>query len=244
MYNKITITIPYYEAPDMLRKQLEYWNNYAPHVKDKLEVIVVDDGSQKYSAANVLTSCDKPSFPIRLYWIKENIPWNISGALNLAFTEAAEGWVFSGTMDHVFPSESIVELLDRLPDFDVNKYYRFPRIRFSTKQKEQSPGNLFLLTRKLFWEVGGYDEDFAGWYGGVGNSFKRELNRQSQEVLVDDIHILHYTSDVIPDSAVNEWGRKGSAFDWRVAPNKKKLQKKLTIYKPQQYLRFQWTRVF
>jgi len=39
----LSIIIPYYNQPEMLAKQIEYWRDWP----DKTEIVVVDDGSKK-----------------------------------------------------------------------------------------------------------------------------------------------------------------------------------------------------
>lgn len=245
MNNKLTIAIPYYNSPRMLEKQMECWDEYPPEVRRCIEVIVVDDGSPIYLAADVIISYGLPEFSLKLYCVQENIPWNITGALNLAFTEARNGWMFSGAVDHVIPVESMVRLCARLPELDSRTYYRFKRYKNSLNEEARGRGNLFLLTRKLFWEVGGYDEDFAGWYGGAGYLFRRALNKQAQVKMLDDIYTLTYTSDVIPDARVEDWGRTDSDYYWKRSKELREVfQEKQINYNPERHLRFNWEKVF
>ena len=92
MNNNITITIPYYEAPLMLRTQFFQWHKYPEWVWEYLNIIVVDDGSPMKPAEEVFKDVIMPSSSVSLYRIQEDIPWNHGGARNLAFTEMEEGW--------------------------------------------------------------------------------------------------------------------------------------------------------
>jgi len=235
----MTLVIPYYESPNMLREHIKYWKQYPKSVTERLWVVLVDDGSPRKPAEDVLDGLDLP-VSVRLYRIEENIPWNVGGARNLGFTKAADGWVFSIDIDHVVPAESMQTLLS-LP---LNPKYhylptRYRMVDFENSREYHRPPASFIVTKKLFWKVGGFDEDFSGHRGGVTSCFRRALKAKSRCVELSDVRTLFFPAEVIPDAMVTEWGRDVS--------NDPKLRKKLKIspnkYNPKDCLRFNWDRV-
>lgn len=240
----MTLVMPYYENPNMLREHIKYWQQYPQSVLEQLWVILVDDGSPRNPAEGVLRALDLP-VSIRLYRIEENIPWNHGGARNLGFTKAADGWIFSTDIDHVVPAESMQVLLSLT--LSPECYYLPARYRMvdlnNSKEYHRHIGS-FICTKELFWKVGGFDEDFSGHWGGTSSCFCRALNAKSRYVELPGVRTLFFPSEVIADAMTTEWGRKGSVHDAR---NNAKLREKLKIsankYNPKNCLRFNWERV-
>ncbi len=145
-----------------------------------------------------------PGLDISLYRIKEDIFQNITGARNLAFTQAEEGWVWSTDIDHVIPAESIKNFLD----IELNpKYYYSPARRLMKSLDGKSElirrhGDSYIITRKMFWEVGGYDEQYTGYYyNGPYFLFRKALQQESKKVELDDVYALLFGPDVITDAS-------------------------------------------
>ena len=245
MKNEITITLPYYNQPEMLKKQLEIWADYPADVAERVKVIIVDDGSPDYPALDVLKfgALTLP-FPISLYRIKENIPWNHGGARNLAMTEA-QGWCIVTDMDHAITEEDMRKLLSM--DLQRNSYYMFNRKKVMPDYSIIPLGrhvDSFLLTREAYWKVGGYNEEFSGYWNGVSRLFRHNLRRRFNWVKLDDVFLTYYDIDVIPDASVLTWSKKGGQYDIKSWPNKYiQFKKSLKNYKPINPLRFTWEKV-
>lgn len=240
--------MPYYDAPEMLMKQLEYWQQYPEWVAECVRVILVDDGSPTWPAQTVLDAVGGPPFPIELYRIEEDIPWNHGGARNLAFTQMQEGWALLTDIDHVLPLESVCSLLTK--QLNVNCIYIPSRYRVlgALDWKEIEPhSDSFILTREMFWKVGGFDESFSGYWNGVSHLFRKHLLSICREVSVlDNIHLLFFDNTIVKDANVKSLGRKGSAYDIKGNPRLYlKLRKRLhdNDYKPTNHLQFTWKQV-
>lgn len=247
MNNKITITMPYYDAPEMLRKQIEYWRMYPAWAKESLSIILVDDGSPKYPAEDVLSEMGVPDFAsFALYRIKEDIPWNHGGARNLAFTHADSGWCVLTDIDHVLPPESICSLMTApLLEQFVYKPMRFRMKGILNWDEINRHSDSFILTREMYWKVGGFDEDFSGYWNGVSGPFRKALRRNAETRELDCMHFLLFCNDTV-DGASVDLGRKGSKYDILNGDvDRKKFNKihRNGHYKPTNHLRFSWTQV-
>jgi hypothetical protein len=68
--------------------------------------------------------------------------------------------------------------------------------------------NSFLFRKDDFWLMGGYDEDFVGFYGSDGNFRKCSRGAGLSEQAVEDFGLILYGSDVIPDAHTRGLTRK------------------------------------
>lgn len=233
----MTLVIPYYEAPQMLREQLKHWYRYKEW---DLKIVLIDDGSQRYPASEVLKGLDHR---VELYRIEDNIPWNYVGARNLGHYVAEDGWVFSTDLDHVISTGEMDKLLRMESKLDLKCFYRPRRFHATMIQSDYPRHNsTYIMTRAAYWTVGGYNEDFAGFYGGATGPFRKELNRKYKCVELD-VSVLHYQG-VIEDASVSDWGRKNSSYYYKNNPELVRKSKELMRnYQAPNPMRFTWKKV-
>ena len=247
MRNKITITMPYYEAPEMLKVHLKNWCAYPDEIADRVNIILVDDGSPTLPAEGVLRTSKLPRSPIQLYRIQENIPWNHGGARNLAFDQMDEGWAVLTDMDHALPKKSIQTLLSmNLVSGRTYKPARYRMLNDKDSELIHRHCDSFILEREMFWKVGGFDEYFSGYWNGVSGPFRRAIHQKSKVRLIDNVWFLVYGIDVIKDACITSMGRKGSEYD--IQNNKNlvhdfNMAEKLKRTQPKKKLQFTWERV-
>lgn len=236
---KLQLIYPYYENPGMLREQLKIWAEWPKELAEKVKIILVDDGSQRDPASAETGVHRQPPY-LDLYRILINIPWNQNGAHNLGFHVADEGWCLTTDIDHVITKEQLRTILS-LP-LNSKQYYTFGRrrVRDPNTVYKRHP-NSWLLTRKMFMDSGGYDEDFAGYYGS-DVCFRRALTLVGKHCpLPDSCYLTVYDEQDIPDANTRDWGRKNSEYHSpRIPRLAKKRQQR---YKAQDPLRFPWERV-
>jgi len=189
----VTLILPYYLNAQFLRRQVSWWRTFPAHVRTHLSAIIVDDGSP-IPAAPVLQEClavDRP-FPIRLFRVQVDVPWNWITARNIGFDQCAEGWCLVTDMDHVLPASSAEALV--YGAHDPEKVYALSRVEH-TGQPIHPHSASFFLTRRMFWKVGGYDERYSGHYGSDGKYRKRLLAAAPVRLLADRLIRHEYDED-------------------------------------------------
>ena len=208
----LALVVPYYENPSMLALQYEGWLGWAEKRKERFKVILVDDGSQIAPAAAVARPDGLPE--LEIYRITEDRPWHQHAARNLGAHVAPNGWLLLTDMDHVLTEESAC-LLFRAFDkgLDGRKAYMLDRVEADTGlptiNEHGSPKphpNSFVMTRKLYWKIGGYDEDWCGHYGTDAFFRKRVFQKAPRGHL--NIPLVRYWRDLVPDASTNGLPRK------------------------------------
>jgi glycosyltransferase involved in cell wall biosynthesis len=249
---EFTLIVPYYRNVDMLKEQIRHWENYPVQVK----IILVDDGSPE-DAASIVLEHASPSLQqrLRVFRIEVDIPWNRGGARNLGAHIADTKWLVHVDIDHVLTAECAKELLKF--DASVKEFYRFRRFRVGkadeTRKKDFKHSKLpddaeygeihphvdsYLCTRRAFWEIGGYDEDYSGCLGG-GNPFLAAL-----EVLVKaqlappEVSLRVYTRSVMKDAS--DWALSRDPQEFSRRRQEKVRTKNI---KPANPMRFPWSEI-
>lgn len=200
------MVIPYYENPGMLVRQIAVWNLYAGELRDSVGVILVDDGSPRRPALDVIR--DHPcTLKLGLWRIAENIAWNQHGARNLGAKVAGAGWLFMTDIDHLLmPDQALVLAAKPL---DPARHYTVERTSLPELRPYKHHCNTFAVTRQAYMAVGGYDEDYCGAYGGDG-PFLRQLAAYVPEERLRDVHVVRVPREVQPDASTTEWPRTGA----------------------------------
>lgn len=234
--NQLTLVMAYYENGGMLDRHFAEWAKYSEKVKQKLKIIIVDDGSPNDPA---LSHIKDVGISVSLFRIKQDIPWNQNGARNLAMTHVDKGWCFLTDMDHLLPKDQVPLVLRA--NWDINFAYRPLRIKPDGSLYKRHP-NTYLLTKKAYWKVGGYDEAYAGYYG-TDSTFRRRLKRKYKLIDTDLFHVVLYGREDITDASTQpeRYGRKGSTF--HVSHNKKLRARKKVSPPPIEPLNFDWEKV-
>ena len=195
----VTLIVPFYLNARFLRAHLAWWRTFPAYLRAHLSAIIVDDGSPE-PAADVLRVGDHP-FPIRLFRIREDVRWNWLAARNIGFHHAPDGWCLVTDMDHVVPESTVSAVVYGHHDADV--IYGFSRREHTGVTIAPHP-NSWLMTRAIFWKVGGYDEALSGCYGTDGDWRRRMAAVAPIHILTDRL-IRHEYQD---DSSTTAYLRK------------------------------------
>lgn len=165
----VTFIYPYYENPVFLRRQVQNWLDYPLKLRQHVKVIVVDDGSPKFTAQRALRGDAAPKF-LRLFRVEVDVRWNWLAARNIGAHHAADGWLLLTDMDHVVPADTLDSLING--EYSSSTIYRFSRREHTGVPIHPHPNSWF-MTRKMYWRVGGYDEALSGHYGTDGEYRRR-----------------------------------------------------------------------
>jgi hypothetical protein len=190
----VTLIYPYYENPMMLARQVEGWAALPGSVLQWLSFIIVDDGSPDHPAGTVLRSLTRPP-RLSLYRIEVDIRWNWIAARNLALFRA-EGWCLLTDMDHVCTEGLLRHVVHGAHDPET--IYRFSRREHSGEPIKPHP-NSWLMTRDMFWKIGGYDEAFSGHYGTDGEYRRRCVKTAPIRILRDELVRHEFQLDASTD---------------------------------------------
>jgi len=240
---EITLIVPCWNQPAMLRKQLDTVALYPPGFK----VIVVDDHST-VPAEEVFEDHDTAE----LYRVDADVPWNRSMARNLGAQQATTDWIIHVDTDHILPPEAAHKLIEW--PLAAERWYRFPRFRVGkaddTRNKDDLPRDCefgqirehtdsYLIIKANYWRTGGYDPDYAGCLGG-GGAFLARLEKMMGPSSALPIGIcLHvYTKDKIKDASVGGISRDTSEYKRR----KREKEARGDIV-PKNPIRYPWHKV-
>lgn len=194
----LTLIVPYYEQPVFFAAQLGHWCGFALDLLAKLTVIVVDDGSPTLPAEGV----DAPRPPaFRLFRIGVDVRWNWLAARNIGFHYAPDGWCLVTDMDHVVPESTLRSVM--YGQHDPSVVYVFSRKEHTGKSIGPHSAS-FLMTREMFWQIGGYDEALSGHYGTDG-VYRRQIAQHAPIHILPDVLERH---EFVEDSSVTRYKRK------------------------------------
>lgn len=193
MKSHLTVIYPYYENPLFFARQLGVWCSYPQWMREKLRFIVVDDGSPEHPVADVAPlSVARQCLSLRLFRVGVDVRWNWLAARNIGQHYAEDGWTLMTDMDHVIPEDTMLSVLR--DGHNESVIYRFSR-REHTGTKIHPHPNSWLMTRKMFWRIGGYDEALSGYYGTDGEYRRRCAATARVEILPLELERHEYVGD-------------------------------------------------
>ena len=239
----LTLVMPYYDNGEMLALQMLNWSKWPEKRRNRLKVIIVDDGSPNAPAAKVARPADLPE--LEIYRVKEDRPWHQHAARNLGAHVAPDGWLLMTDMDHVLTDDAARALFKK--DLDEGCVYTLDRLEsdtgLPTTDRHGNPKphpNSFVLTREMFWRIGGYDEDYCGIYGTDGLFRQRAFKIGCHAHL--PVPLVRFWRDIVPDASTTSLPRKEGREPFakeRVAVEKKARGETDTV----KTLQFEWERV-
>lgn len=206
---KLALVMPYYDNPGMLAFHYKTWCSYPQEMRDRLEVVIVDDGSPGIAAGEVERPEGLPN--LKIYRVTVDLPWHQHAARNIGAFRAKSPWLLLTDMDHLVPEATLQTLLDLEADPDV--VYTFPRVDPKLQPKIHPVSgcphphpNTFLMTKELFWKIGGYDEDFCGIYG-TDAYFRKRMEAACRKIHLQ-VPLILYSRDDMPDASTRSLPRK------------------------------------
>lgn len=204
---RVSVVFPYYDNPEMLRFQLGHFGNYSQEALDECEIVIVDDCSPVFPARDVIREYDLPN--IRLFRLGVDRPWNQDAARNIGAHEARGEYLLLTDIDHVVPESTLLELCDIEDNLSV---YTLARKAHFSDKVIPSHVNSYFLSKALYWDIGGYDEDFWGTYGS-DRLFRTRVLKSAPIKELPNSRLELVTRGSIPDAKNTNFSRQPSL--WR-----------------------------
>ena len=158
--NNLTIIHTYYNEKSLLETQIERWNVY----NQPVNIILIDDGSQKIPAIDVIKEHTlKDYINFSLYRVTEDIGFNSHGCRNLGARLANTEWLVFLDIDYTLQPSHLHKLKNDPLDSDT--WYEM-NAKFMGQGDSYMALNQFVITRNMFLEEGGYDESFVPYHHG------------------------------------------------------------------------------
>ena len=190
----------------MLEYQKQWYCGMAAVIRGNLELVVVDNGSQRCPLVPV--DCGLKS---KYLQVKVDLPWNIPFCRNLAATQASSDWLIFTDIDHLFGEEVLTELMTG--QYDGGKSYQFQRHNLPLYKPTADHKNTFFLHRSAYEALGGDDERSTGLYGVQESDFYKRSIASGRWVKLP-LFVTRCPWSVVKDARCPGVNRK-STSDWR-----------------------------
>jgi glycosyltransferase involved in cell wall biosynthesis len=197
---KLSIVSAYYDNAEMARFIADWYNRFSAETRSRIELVLVDDGSRKAPLDSLELSLNLPH---QLYRIHRDIPWNQDGARNIGCSHARGPWLLLTDADHVFEEAEVRRAIElERPD----KPYLMLRKHLDGGEYINPHINSFLISKKRYWDIGGYDEIYRGHYGSDKFFLPRVFSKKKRPVF--PICASFVEPDRIADAATTSYSRK------------------------------------
>jgi hypothetical protein len=194
----------YYNNLQMLQRQITEWTLYPEEIQKQLSICITDDCSEipiplflNYPK-NIKTS---------IYKIEKKVAWNWLACRNIGAFELNTKWLFITDMDHLMSKESMIQLMNQIKGLNTNLIYFFTREHASNHFPIGGHTNSYLMTREMYWKVGGHDEKYAGIYYGTTREFQKRAFSKAEGQRILNIPLSLFFTDDINDACTKELPR-------------------------------------
>ena len=247
----LTLVYTFYNDFRRLNLQQEVWNNYTDDLKKKINIVLVDDCSK----IPLHTKIEPTDLDITVYRIKEDLKWNIPGAINLGITQAKTDWILNFASDCSIESDELTKLMDLKPE--TSTFYKMFRRRITNdisaaRRRFEPHSEVFVHNKSNFLDMGGFDEDFTGSRSGGYAVFDNYFNEKTlyfgyKLALINNVRMIEWLEDIGGENIQQKTGVDGHTIriNKLLFGEKKKLffeQGKDAIRSPM--LRFEWEKVY
>jgi len=175
--NNLTIIHTYYNEQSLLETQIERWNVY----NQPVNIILIDDGSQKVPAIDVIRQHElKDYINFSLYRVTEDIGFNSHGCRNLGARLANTDWLVFLDIDYTIQPSDLARL--KTEPLDPDTWYEM-NAKFQGRGDPYMALNQFVISKKMFLDDGGYDESFVPFHYGDRDLLERLAGKYNKKNL-------------------------------------------------------------
>lgn len=201
MQRELTIAFSVYGQPKMLAYWFEQFMREPQQVRDRVEVIVVDDCGDPAAVV--------PKDPgIRLFRVSKDIPWNQGGCRNLAAEQAKTDRLMLIDPDMTLPEGMLLRLLEEAALLTKGVAFRPALRHVADKRFDHTSPNVHLILRQDFLDRGGYDEDYCGNKGWSDVQLLRVMQKSMVLRNREDLWFwFHHTNRSLSDAQVTKLNR-------------------------------------
>lgn len=199
-----TLILPYYLNPNQLARQYAALAALPPEVKQHISLIVVDDGSPSTPAT--LPETNLGLAKVSLFRVEVDVRWNWLTCRNIGVHHAKTEWVLLTDIDLELPEVTARRIIEQ--KIRPENVYRFGRLTAPEMTPYKPHPNSWLMTRKMFDRIGGYDERFSGFYGTDGEFRDRVKKNASKIIILEDYPLIRVPRELVPDASTTTYGRK------------------------------------
>ena len=243
---RLTLIHPFFGEVERFKLLMETWKSYPREIKDKLDIIIVDDcGTPSVKSLLTPSVTKRINFNLKVYEIEDDLKHNTPGALNLGVMVALTPWVLIMDSDCTFNAAAMQQIMEYKPV--EGTIYKFNRLRITdndhwAKNQRFLPCTM-LMHKNIFLDVNGFDEDFtgarSGGYAYFDNYYDWKIRKEGYNILViREIIATEWMEDVV--------GPKIYRTDAELMINKKIMygKQKTEIPNNNNIMQFAWKRVY
>jgi len=180
----ITLCLLHYENVELLETNLANYARLAPRLRERLRLLVVDDGSSCVGDVTRALERVREHLKISAWRIGVDVPWNMTEANNLALRETETEWALRCDLDVVFEQRALEDILFRFAP-EAGCLYDFQcvvRHKDAREERADPHPNVWMFRRTDYFAVGGYDEYFSGHYGYEDIEFHKRARKKLRRV--------------------------------------------------------------
>lgn len=224
-----SVVMPYHAAPVMLEIHGLETRMITVGQCDRIEFVICDDASP-------VPIAPPPKFSARLQLYRIEPPhvrWSHRCATNIAAHHARGEWLLITDMDHLVQARAWQQLFTahHAGKLEHDRVYTFTRRNIDGTPYKPHPDS-WLISRRMWNIIGGYDTRYRGHYGQNAAFMDRVRNHAGLTIELP-IALTRYTREDIPDASMPvDFGRKSPDDRNAVATMRRQFHADGTYWKP------------
>lgn len=207
---KLSIIIPTLDSHKIVIRQIKrYYLLINDSIKPDVNVIIVDDGSRpplvEYLKGAGIEFIKEPEkfkgldvYKYDLFTIietKNYTKWTQGIACNIGVEYSDSDYIVGFAIDHYFDEGSLSEALNFdgvCLRFKRKSAYIDEEGNIDIQGVVRTAFDIYCMKRSAYLDVGGYDQNLGGRYGGIDLNFKRRFNRKYKQESMSSSYVYRY----------------------------------------------------